>query len=100
MQPNDWVLPQRAIELLKENGVIMSFDLAEQILMIMNSGLNDAPDEKEKDRIHNPDRGPTIEQMKGYLVRVYFEKILADEMNKKRNQVACIVCDGMRKIIN
>lgn len=100
MQPNDWVLPQRVVELLKENGVKMSFELAVQILRFMNLprsiSLKGVANEKDS----KPNRGPTIEKIKGYMVKVYYEEILADEMNKKRNQVACIVCDGMRKIKN
>jgi hypothetical protein len=100
MQPNDWVLPQRVIELLKENGVKMSFELAVQVLRFMNLPGNVSRNGIGKEKIHKLDRGPTIEQMKGYLVRVYFEEILVDEMNKKRNLVACIVCDGMEKLKN
>ncbi len=100
MQPNDWVPPQRVIELLKENGVKMSFELAVQILRLMNLPGNVSLNGVWKENIHKPNRGPTIEKIKGYMVKVYYEEILDDEMNKKRNLVACIVCDGMEKLKN
>jgi hypothetical protein len=100
MQPNDWVLPQRVVELLKENGVKMSFELAVQILRFMNLPGNISLTGIGNEKNNKPNRGPTIEQMKGYMVKVYYAEILADEMNKIRNLVACIVCDGMKKLKN
>lgn len=54
----------------------MSFELAEQILMFMNSEMNVSSKDIEKNKI----RGPTIEQLTGYFVKVYYEEILIDSL--------------------
>ncbi len=100
MQPNDWVIPQRVVELLKENGVKMSFELAVQILRFMNLPGNISLTGIANEKNNKPNRDPTTEQCGDYMVKVYYEDILADEMIKKRNLVACIVCDGMKKLKN
>ena len=89
MKKSEKILPERVIELFKENGIEVSVQEAEQLLKLTNSfaGVQLAEARKACE--------PQV--LKGYKVYVQYDPISEEEMKIKKGIVARIVCQAMKK---
>jgi len=89
MEKNEETLPERVIKLLKENGIIVSAEQAEELLR--SSTTVEAFEMAEARQSCEP------QIIKGYKVYVQYLKMSEEEMKKKKFEVAQIVSKAMKK---
>ena len=89
MEKKGKIHPERVIKLLKEHGILISAEQAEELL-IMSSTLEDLQMAEARQLCE-----PQI--LRGYKVYVQYENISEEEMKEKRFEVAQIVAQAMKK---
>jgi hypothetical protein len=89
MKKSEKILPERVIELFKENGIVVSAEEAEQLLRLTNSFASVQLAEARK--------AGEPQVLKGYKVYVQYDSISEEEMKIKKAIVASIVSQAMKK---
>jgi hypothetical protein len=89
MEKKGKIHPERVIKLLKENGILISAEQAEELLL--RSAALEALELAEARQLCEP------QIVRGYKVYVQYENISEEEMKEKRFDVAKIVARAMKK---